>query len=104
MLFMIAAIFIMMRRDWKIRTGKDVREHDTKVKEEFRDEFLDDVKDEVYEEISDDSYDDIKEKVYEDIKEEVYDRSEEHTSELQSRGQLVRRLLHEKKKKTDATS
>src|SRR5690625_6382625 len=31
----------------------------------------------------------------------VYERSEEHTSELQSRGHLVCRPLHEKKKEID---
>src|SRR5690625_5350400 len=35
---------------------------------------------------------------------ETLERSEEHTSELQSRGHLVCRLLLEKKKKTDETS
>src|SRR5690625_6599417 len=33
----------------------------------------------------------------------LFDRSEEHTSELQSRGHLVCRLLLEKKKKKDTT-
>ena len=33
----------------------------------------------------------------------MYTRSEEHTSELQSRGHLVCRLLLEKKKKTKST-
>src|SRR5690625_4535071 len=38
-----------------------------------------------------------------DLLEEVFSRSEEHTSELQSRGHLVCRLLLEKKKKNTKT-
>src|SRR5699024_2992442 len=69
MLFMIASIFIMVKRDWQVRERKSKIKHDTQVKEDFRDEFLDDVKDEVYDEFSEEAYDDLKEKVYD----EVYD-------------------------------
>src|SRR5690625_6936674 len=43
----------------------------------------------------------LRKRIYEDFKEEMTNdiRSEEHTSELQSRGHLVCRLLLEKKKK-----
>src|SRR5690625_690564 len=48
------------------------------------------------------SYEDFKSKVpindYEGLKSYIENRSEEHTSELQSRGHLVFRLLLEKKK------
>src|SRR5699024_7805220 len=75
MLFMIASIFIMVKRDWQVRERKSKIKHDTQVKEDFRDEFLDDVKDEVYDEFSEEAYDDLKEKVYD----EVYDEFSEQT-------------------------
>lgn len=77
MLFMIAAILIMFSRDWKLHKRVQRKERDLKVKEDFRDEFLDEVKDGVYDDMKDNVYDevfgDVKDEVYDNVKEEVYD-------------------------------
>src|SRR5690625_2209393 len=77
LLFMIAAILIMFSRDWKLHKRVQRKERDLKVKEDFRDEFLDEVKDGVYDDMKDNVYDevfgDVKDEVYDNVKEEVYD-------------------------------
>src|SRR5690625_3442718 len=77
MLVMIAAILIMVSRDWKLHKRVQRKERDLKVKEDFRDEFLDEVKDGVYDDMKDNVYDevfgDVKDEVYDNVKEEVYD-------------------------------
>jgi len=77
MLFMIAALLIMLGRDWRLHKRVRRKKRDSKVKEDFRDEFLDEVKDGVYDDMKDNVYDevfgDVKDEVYDNVKEEVYD-------------------------------
>lgn len=100
MLFMIASILIMVKRDWQVRERKTQIEHDEQVKEDFREEFLDDVKEEVYEEISEDSYEEFKEQVYDDIKEEVYDEIKEQVKDdiyEELKEEIIEEIDHDKK-------
>lgn len=69
--FMIISMLIMFSRDSKLyKRRKRTRRNET-VKEEFREEFLDDVRDEVYEELKDEVYEEIKDEVYDEIKDEI---------------------------------
>lgn len=81
MILLIISMLIMFKRDWSMYQRKARTSRATAVKEEFREEFLDDVKEEVYDEVKDQVYDDIKEEVYEEFKEEM---KEEIIEELDS--------------------
>jgi len=73
MILLVVSVLIMLKRDWSLYQKKTRTRRTTAVKEEFREEFLDDVKEEVYDEMKEQVYDEVKENVYEEMKEEVYD-------------------------------
>src|SRR5699024_1973747 len=85
MIFLIISMLIMFKRDWNVVKRKEEAETLETVKEEVKDEFLDDVKEEVFtqhsqeqfeevsEQIKDDFVTTAKEEWYGEVKEEVYD-------------------------------
>src|SRR5690625_4443883 len=81
MILLIVSVLIMLKRDWSLYQRKSRTSRATAVKEEFREEFLDDVKEEVYDEVKENVYDEMKEQVYEEIKEEVYEEMKEEMKE-----------------------
>lgn len=81
MILLIVSMLIMFKRDWSLYQRKTRTSRDAAVKEEFREEFLDDVKEEVYDEVKENVYDEMKEQVYDEIKEEVYEDIKEEMKE-----------------------
>ena len=101
MIFLIISLLMMFKRDWNIEKRKEEAEALETVKEEVKDEFLDDVKEEVfsqhsqeqfdevsdqlkedfvttakeewYDEVKEDIYDELKDKAYAEVKEDIYD-------------------------------
>src|SRR5690625_447167 len=81
MILLIVSVLIMLKRDWSLYQRKSRTSRATAVKEEFREEFLDDVKEEVYDEVKENVYDEMKEQVYDEMKEEVYEDIKEEMKE-----------------------
>lgn len=81
MILLIVAMLIMFKRDWSMYQRNTRANRETAVKEEFREEFLDDVKEEVYDEVKENVYEEMKEQVYDEIKDEVYEELKEEIIE-----------------------
>ncbi|HLR65203.1 MAG TPA: BCCT family transporter [Pseudogracilibacillus sp.] len=99
MIFLIISLLMMFNRDYKLYRRQQASEERETVKEEFRDEFLEDIteevigqdqftevvtdqlkdefvstaKDEWYGEVKEEVYDEIKDNAYDEVKEDVYD-------------------------------
>lgn len=73
MVFMIISILIMFTKDFKIQKELRRSKLTESVKDEFREEFLEDVKSELYDEMKEELYDEVKDKMYDGFKEEIYD-------------------------------
>lgn len=73
MVFMIISILIMFTKDLKIQKDRRREKLTESVKDEFREEFLEDVKSELYDEMKEELYDEVKDKMYDGFKEEIYD-------------------------------
>src|SRR5690625_7045287 len=51
MILLVVSVLIMLKRDWSLYQQKTRTRRTTADKEEYREEFLDDVKEEVYDEM-----------------------------------------------------
>lgn len=107
MLLMIISILVMLGKDWRHDHQKKRSRRVNTVKEEFKEEFLDDVKAEVYDEVKEEIYDDMKkefysdfkEEIYSEIKEEIYDEFKEEVYD-DMKGEIINELDTDKKDNT----
>lgn len=73
MIFMIVAILIMLKKDYRAYQQSRVSKQKNTVKKEIHENIVDDVKGEVYDDMKDQVYEEFKDNVYDEMKGEVYD-------------------------------